>query len=733
MNRYLLCGTMLSAFAAGSASAQTAPAETEDSAGLSEIVVTAQKRSENLQDVPIAISAVGGDRVDALHATRLSDLTGVAPNFSVERANGAVYIRGVGGGGRNIGFGGRAGVYLDGVYIGQVASLNQTLLDIDRIEVLRGPQGHLFGRNTVSGAVNIVTRAPSNDFGGELSAGIGNSDYRSVGVQLNLPVVEDKIMAKASFGYERRDGFTRNLFNGDRTIGSLDTQSYRFGVRLKPTERLTIDLSADYMRDFSFRGGPEAISGLTGGGAIDPGAPKPFETNTNTPRFKHAKTGGTSANIDYEIGDHVLTSITAFRDSRLAIQADNDYSSADFIHTLYVDRFSQFSEELRIASPTDGRLRYVAGVFYMDETAKTRRTAFWGVAAGALGLGIPLNSSTPSSARIGTRSIAAFGSIDFDLLDQLTLNLGGRYTHERRKILFNLDGSNSGLVGIATLNNFRDQDTENRFTPSLGVTFKPVETVNIYAKYATGFKSGGWNVDFLNRNQVRDLNGDGRADFAFDTETVKSYEIGLKAEMFDRRLRTNLAAFIADYDNYQINRFYLFPGGITVIQLSNAAKVHTKGVEASIEAAPVRDLKLTFDAAYMDASFKSFPGGGAAGADASGNRLPFSPKWSGSVSAEYGLDLPGMDSRLSLFGQYSYRSRTFSGQENLANQRLENRKLVNARITFAHMGSGLEFSLWGVNLTNDLFTVNRAADFLGTRFVERGEPRTYGIEAKYRF
>ncbi|ATQ42251.1 TonB-dependent receptor [Caulobacter mirabilis] len=727
MRGLLLSGAAFAALACGATA-------TAQEVVLEEVVVTAQKRTENLQDVPIAVSAVGAERVEQLHATRLADLTAVAPNFSVEKANGTVYIRGVGGGGRNIGFGGRAGVYLDGVYIGQAAALSQSLLDIEHVEVLRGPQGHLFGRNTVSGAANIITRAPAAEFGGEVTLGAGNLEYRSLGLRADLPIVEDKVLAKLSVGLEKRDGYTRNLFDNNRVIGSLDSQSYRGAVRLLPNEKVTVDVSADYMRDKSFRGGPESVSSLTGAGLVDPLAPNAYEVNTNTPRFKHVETGGGAVNVNYEQDDgSTITSITAYRTSKSAVQADNDYTPIDFLHTLYEDEFRQLSQELRIASSDESRLRYVAGVFLLSEEADTKRVAAWGAAAVGLGLGLAPNSSTPSSAGIRTTSYALFGSLDYDLTERLTVNLGGRYTIEQRKLRYDLDGSNSGLVGIATLKGFKDEDEENRFSPSIGVTFKANDDLNLYAKYSTGFKSGGWNVDFLNRNQVKDLNGDGRADFAFDTETVQSYEIGAKAELFERRVRLNAAVFAADYDDYQINRFVQFPGGITVIQLSNAAKVETKGVEVSFEAAPIRNLLLTLDAAYMDATFDDFKGGGPGGADASGNELPFSPKWSGTASAQYRFDLPSLGSELTLFGQYAYRAKTYAGQENQDNQRLGERKLLNARATFTHLGTGLSVSVWGSNITDQDYLTNRTADFLGTKFVERGEPQTYGLEVTARF
>lgn len=702
---------------------------------LEEVVVTAQRRPENLQDVPIAISAVSSERIEQLHATRLTDLAGVAPGLVMDRgsANDTVTIRGVGGGGRNIGFGGRAGVYLDGVYIGQSSALNQPMLDIERIEVLRGPQGMLFGRNSVSGAVSIVTRPPGEEFEASLLAAAGNESYHKYSLVANAPLIEDRLLAKIAFADEQRDGFTKNLYSGDRVIGSLDLQSWRLGLRALPSDALTIDLFVDYTQDDSFRSGPESISGLTGGGLTDPNAPKDFETNTNTPRIKEARNKGVNLNVTYDLANGAtLTSITAYRESELFVQADNDYSPADFVLTRYDDAFDQFSQELRIASAADQRARFVAGLFYLDEKAETDRRAGWGAASPGLGLGLVANTWTPAAARIDTQSYAVFGSFDFDLTDRWTFNSGLRYTREERDLLFNLDGSTSGLVGIATLDGFRDDESEDHLTPSVGFTFAASDTVNLYLRYAEGFKSGGWNVDFLNNNQVQDLDGNGRVDFAFLTEEVKSYELGAKAEFLDRRLRANVAVFQADYEDYQINRFMQFPGGITVIQLSNATEVDTTGVELSLEVLPVERLLLTLDAAYIDATFDSFPGGGAAGADASGNELPFAPKWSGSVSAQYGIPLGAWDSELVLFGQYTYRDATYAGQENLPTQELEVRRLLNARVSL-EIGDRWVVSAFGNNVLDEDYLTNQTRDFFGTRFVERGDPRTYGLEVSVHF
>jgi iron complex outermembrane receptor protein len=723
------------AIASTATAQQAAPGAESAATELEEVIVTAQRRTENLQNVPIAITAVSADRVEALHATRLTDLAGVAPGLVLDRgsANDTVTLRGVGGGGRNIGFGSRAGVYLDGVYIGQSTALNQPMLDIERIEVLRGPQGTLFGRNTVSGAVSIITRPPEDDFHADLVAATGNQDYQKYSVVANAPLGTDKLLGKFSFVDEQRDGFTKNLYNGDHVIGSLDLQSWRAALRAQPTDALTLDLIVDDTQDDSFRSGPESISTLTGGGTTDPNAPKPFETNTNTRRIKEGSNKGVNFTVNYSLPvAATLTSITAYRESRLFVQADNDYSPVDFVKTDYHDAFDQFSQELRLASDQDGRMRWVAGVFFLDEQADTHRDAGWGAAAPLLGLGLAANSITPADASIDTRSYAVFGSFDYDFTDRWTLNTGLRYTDETRDLRFDLDGSTSGLIGIATLDNFHDDASEDHWTPVVGLTFKASDDVNLYVRYSEGFKSGGWNVDFLNRNQIKDLDGNGRVDFAFLTETVTSYELGVKAEMLDRRLRANVAAFQSDYQDYQINSFVHFPGGVTVIQLTNAAKVETKGVELSLEAVPVEGLLLTLDAAYIDAKFDKFPGGGAAGTDASGNQLPFAPEWSGSISAQYSVPITAWNARLELFGQYAYRDPTYAGQENLPTQELGARNLTNARVSL-EFAKRWGITVWGNNVFEDSYLTNQTRDFFGTRFVERGDPRTYGLELSARF
>ena len=709
-------------------------ADRPDTVVLQEVVVTAQMRSENLQEVPIAASAFSAERLSDLGALRLTDLSTTAPSFSIERASNVdtVFIRGVGGGGRNIGFGGRAGVYLDGVYVGQTNAIDQNLADVERVEILRGPQGTLFGRNTVSGAVNIVTLAPQHEFSAGVDVMGGNLSDHSVGAHINGPI-SDAVAGKASVFSERRDGYVLNLFDGDTDIGKIAVDSVRGALRFGNTSNLTVDLAGDYTRDRSLRGIYESVSGLTGKGTVDPLAPLPNQVNENDRPTREQENYGGSATVNWNLSSNLsLTSITAYRKVEAFRHNDNDYAPLSLLFTDYSDTFDQFTQEFRIASPSEGNFRYVAGLFFLNETADTYRTATVGSdAAGRL----PATPGAVSliNGEIETDSYAAFVNVNYNFAPALRLDAGARFTHERRGLFFNLDGSQSGGFGIGVLPNFHDHADENRFTPTISLTYLMADDANVYAKFSQGFKSGGWNVDFLNTKQITFLPGDNKTPFAFDTETVNSYELGLKSEWFAHRLRANVAVFEADYSDYQTNQFIAYPGGTTVIQLNNAAKVNTDGVEFTVEASLSDDLRVNVDADYLRAKFDSFPGGGAAGADATGNQLPYAPRVAGSGSLAYTIPARVFGGKLMVFGQYAYRNSTYTGQENTADELLPSYGIFNGYIGWRSDQSMWEFTVRAQNITDKQYLTNRAKDFLGTETVTYSEPRTYVAELKVRF
>lgn len=738
-----LSGLFLASAVCPTALAQEAASSAPPDAAvlLDTVVVTAQKRRQKLEDVPIAISVVDRETIEKGRSRTLSDLQQLVPNFSLDRAGTAsINIRGVGGGGRNIGFDTRAGVYLDGVYVGQSQALNMPLFDIAQVEVLRGPQGHLFGRNTVSGAVNIITEAPSPVFDSKLRAVVGNRDTYELYGSVTGPLGE-QVAGKLAASYETRDGYTRNRFDGS-DLDDLQRFGTRGQVNFQVSDKLTIDVYGDYSDTDEKTLVGEPITGFFD--RTVPGLPLPKrQVNFNNTPFTNVTLYGGSVNVTYAMaGGHTLTAITGYRDVAQRRQSDTDYSPNDILRTNFNDDFAQFSQELRIASPDDGRLRYVAGLYYLNENADSDRRATIGqdmntivpLPAGSpvpfapVGLAFRLTAGSvvPAIANVETEDLAAFAALDFDITERLTLNLGARFTQETKDIVFNLDGSRSGGFRIGTLNNFRDSRTDNEFNPTAGLTFALSGDVNVYAKYANGFKSGGWNIDFLNVGQIA-------TGFDFDTETVDSYEVGLKGVAMGGRVRFDLAGFYNQFDDFQIFQFVALGGGASVLQLRNAAKVETQGAEASIAFQASEDLRLSANFGYVDATFDRFPNGGPGGADLSGNDLP-APDFTSAFTVDYGMALPALTGRLDFYGEYSYRGSYFAGANNdPVFERIDSRNLVNARLGYSHDNGTFGVSLWARNVFDEDFLNARGRDFLGNQFVQRGEPRSYGIEVWHNF
>jgi len=690
---------------------------------LSEIVVTAQKREQSLKDVPIAMSVVDADTIARTRSVDLRDLSRLVPNFSVQRGGAidTVLIRGVGGGGRNIGFTTRAGVYVDGVYAGQFASINQDTLDVERIEVLRGPQGQLFGRNTVSGAVSIVTVKPKNEFEGSVEAGYGNKDLYEIRGMLNLPLAEG-VALRVSASHRERDGFTLNVPTGT-DLDNVNRDSARAQLGADLGERLRFDLSADYSRDKTNKLLGEPITDTFGTGPSPlPGA---FDTPFNRVPTQDAEIAGVAATFTYDLSDDVaLTSISGYRRTDWKRSNDLDYVPLDFFYFNYHDRFSQFSQEVRASFGAGKRLSGVAGLYYFDETARSLRTVSGGTQSPLLPLGVVPGVNASVSATVMTRSFAGFAAVDWKATETVTVNLGGRYTHETLK-LRDYTTFGPASFGLGAVANYNDGRTVDSFDPTIGVTLALSDQSNVYAKYAHGAKSGGWNIDFTSAMQFAD-----GIDFA--NERVNAGEIGFKTESADRRLRFNFAGFYSVYDDYQINQFVDLGMGQTSIQLRNAAKATSWGAEASVRAVPIDGLLLTGDLGYTHAEFDRFPDGGGPGVDLDGNRLPYAPRFNAAAGAAYEFPVSAAMT-VALSANYSYRSGSFAGPENTALQKVDARHLVDARIELAGDRKGWSLALWARNLFNESWIDNRIFDFFQTQAVERGEPRTYGVSTRWGF
>lgn len=710
--------------------------EAEHAEAADTITVTARRREESLLEVPISMSVVDEAALFKTRARTMEGMQQLVPNFSFEKVQGYnnIAIRGVGGGGRNIGFETRAGVYIDGVYIGQPQALGVPLFNIQQVEVLRGPQGHLFGRNTVSGAVNITTRAPGEVFEGYTMAGVGNGGLYEVQASASGPL-GDRVGGTFGAAWESRDGFTRNLFD-DSKLDGIDRGSLRGQLRFRPSDALTIDWHADYadiQQDLIVTG--EAQTDFFDTPAD--GLPRrPRVVNNNTPSFEDVTLWGTSLTLDYQFDNGLgLTSISAWRDTEQERQNDSDYSPADILWVNYQERYRQFSEEVRLSSDDQGRLRWLTGLYYLDEKARSNRRAVIGQDMDTIvplpngarfpvgaAFGLVAGSVNPAIGNVDTRSWALFGSVDYDLTDRLTLNMGLRYTDEKKDLYYDLDGALSGGFRIAVVRDFTDKRQDSALTPSIGLQYALDNGANLYASYSTGFKSGGWNLDFLNVGQAA-------AGFSFEDETVESWEIGIKGEY--GIFIYEAAAFTANYKDHQVFQSVRLPTGQSVFALTNAARARARGMEFSLQARPTEALALSANLGLVDARYRKFPDGGGPGVDLDGNRLQSAPRTSGSVAADYALSFA--QGRLALYGEFSFRAASFQQPQNSPLDRLDSRDQVNARMTWYPNAGQWNVSVWGNNLLNEDAFIRRGRDFLGNQWAKYNDPRTFGVEFRYDF
>ncbi|NNM77138.1 TonB-dependent receptor [Sphingomonas sp. ID1715] len=676
-----------------------APAEqaAESSAGDLDIVVTARRREENLLDVPVAITAYSGDALERQGAIDITEISDTTPNITVETSRGTnstltAFIRGVGQQDPVAGFESGVGLYLDDVYLNRPQAAVLDIYDVQRIEVLRGPQGTLYGRNTIGGAIKYVTRE-LNPTDAELSvrANLGEYDQADLVVSGSAPLTPDFRLG-ASLARLSRGGFGKNLTTGQENYNK-DVWAFRATAEAGSRDSFFFRLSGDYTHDRSnTRGGHRLIPSLL---TAAPVLADEFDSRGGlvTPK-QDIKAWGIANRLEWAATDNItLKNILAYRKDRSATPIDFDALPAADVDVPAIYRNRQFSEEFQVVYESD-KLNGIVGAYYLNARA---RNIFDVVLAttGAL-IGAPgFTASTAGDVR--TKTWAVFGDITYDLTDQFQVSLGGRYTSDKRNAVVirkNLVGGASpelGGAGVqlgALTSNFAGEKTFKEFTPRASVTFKPTEDHTLYASYSKGFKGGGFDPRGLS-TAAPDINGNGVREaseifdyFLFDPEKVDSYEIGWKASLFDNRLRFALAGFYADYKDVQV------PGSVGAIVngiptfvgvTTNAGKATFKGVEFEGQAVLARDfagagsrLNLSGTLGYIDAQYDRFetqvanfnpdgtPAAGRPGQPvdvAKFRRIQNTPKWTASGTLDFGVPVgPG---RVDASTTLSYRSKTF--------------------------------------------------------------------------
>jgi len=745
-----------------------APATAQQNARpvIEEIVVTAQKRTENLTDVPISMAVLTGDDITRTGVWQMREVAELVPNMTLSSANSAVRIRGVGATSRNIGFDTRVGMYMDGVYLGQSPAQNRDIIDLERIEIARGPQGTLYGKNTVAGAINLITNKPSKELEFDLRGEFGNLSSHRVSAIANVPL-GDQVAARISASDYHRDGYVRNITTGT-DHNERDGTIVRGQIAFEG-DSLDMNIAGDYFKSerTGFLG--EALTDWSGTVFPDPIAPERLEISDNVDNVKEREIWGVSATVNVRLGpEYSLTSITAYRDTFAGQIQDTDYSNLDMLLVDFPDRYEQFSQEFQFFSPESDRLSYVAGLYFYEQDGETEREPVVGADIGVLldALGSPLAPFGPAfeGATVGTfgdvdtTSWAVYVNGSFDLTERLSLGFGARYTEEEKQVDFALTGDvvdlgfttvpTAALFGVAigpvidgrTVATLEDKDTYNDFSPNVSLTYALTENVNVYTKYSEAFKSGGFNVDFVSQNLFD-------TGIGFDTETVRSYELGVKGSALDNRLRFSIIGFQMDFEGYQLNQFVELGNNLSAITIRNAAEVRSRGVEAEATWLAGNYLSLQGSLGINDTEFESFPGGGSArnedglGADLSGNTLPAAPELSAALAAQHNYPLNRWNAILVTRFDWTYTDDYFTTEDNIKVA------MPGSSIPFGHVDGysrlngriGVEFAdswsvfLWGRNLLDEEYEETNRADFFGTLRTFPGDPRTYGLELRHRF
>lgn len=742
----LISAAILTALSAQSAMAQETQAQ--QAKQIETIIVTSQKRSERLIEVPISVTNLNRDELAQRGVKSLVDVGELAPNLNISQGtdfNSTISIRGVGASSRNIGFDSRVGVYIDGVYLGQSPAINQGLVDLERVEVLRGPQGTLFGKNAIAGAINLISQKPIDEFEGTVSLNIGNFDTRDYSAQVNLPLGESTA-AKVFLNKAEQQGYVYNKLT-DKHVGGRDETSGRINLVSELTDKLELNFSADYTTQDRLTFDAMALSDPFGGHPVN-GAFGDLFNGTVDDKYTYFQNKdidedktvwGASVSLDYVLdNDFSLKSITAFRDTEMSIGIDVDHSPLSILDTFYTDTYQQTSQELQFISPDDGAFKYILGVYLFSLDSNTLRNADGGNDIVIFGdpRMQPNRPVVEIDGKVDTTSYAIFANGTYDINDDFTLGFGLRYSSETKEVDWDIDGSGSGFFDIA-VGSVNDKRTDSKISPSLNLNYAINDDSQAYARVSTGFKSGGYNLDFITTDQL----GLG---IEFDEETVTSFEIGYKAELLDNRLRVATSIFSAKYDDYQVNQYIDLGQGRTALSITNAAEVTTQGVEVELDYQATDDLLLTASLGVLDATFDSFPGGGAGGSDATGNTLPNAPKNTASLSAQYYHELPSLSATIMYRADYNYTSGHYFDVNNDENYTLPGGEIVDygkvgsnntvgARISLISDDNDWEVSLWGRNLTNSDHLVKSSRDFFGTILAGYAKPRTFGVEAKFNF
>jgi len=727
---YLLAGTALAlsmgstpSMAQGNTAEQASAAggsgTGQDGSGLADIIVTAQKRTERLQDVPVAVTALAGQALQEANISDTKALSAVVPslNFTHTASFAQVFIRGVGSRGASGGDEQIVPIYVDGVYqVGMTAGIFK-LNSIDRIEVLRGPQGTLFGRNAVGGAINIVTRDPSFKPSAELGLGYGRFNELKGDLYASGPLT-DNLAANISLMRHQDDGYARDVLRGTREAAS-HTTSLRAKLLWEPAENLQAKLTGYFIEAGDAAGVVGfPLNGNTAARRDDPNIfiGRGYRLSNSFSPFADTKSYGGSFDLNYGLGGVDLSALTSYSYFTSDFATDNDATASTIPGSRTNSRFRgidqhyTFTQEVRASSTGDGPFKWLIGGFFFRDLLKN-----------------PLYENAPGLSvtnRGTTHSVAVFGELEYMLTPELSFKVGGRYTEDKR-----FANTYDILANKRAKEKRKWEDFSSRFT--IDYAFAPSQRV--YFTYSEAFKSGviiqpvtTASIDFIN---------------VVDPEKLRAYEIGYKGDL-SSNFRANIAAYYYDYKDVQVLSQGVLPSGSPFTFLQNAAKEEVYGVDADLTFAPSRYVTMGLAIAWLHARYKDFPnaavqvprpdGMGNTGiiVDAAGNKVQRAPDFTAGLNGSYTVPNEVFGGELRFSGNLSYGSGwTFDFIDRLNTGDYVD---VNARISWTSADEHYSVALWGTNLANSQRLLS-VAETGGADRANLVRPISYGAEMRFKF
>ncbi|RSY79342.1 TonB-dependent receptor [Sphingomonas koreensis] len=730
-----------------SAAEATQPAEPQY---VDDIIVTAQRREERVQDIPVAISAFGSEQLERTGVVTIENIAPRVPSFyfgSFGPLRPQLYIRGIGTRSFDPGSESSVGVFQDEVYLGRSSGSFGALKDVERVEVLRGPQGTLYGRNTIGGAINIITKGPTDTFTGDFEAGISNFNGWEVFGAVGGPITKDgSVMFRVAGWHTERDGYVTNLTTGNKFQG-IDNSGGRVRLAFAPSDSFRIDLTGEYLHD----GDKGAFAGVNQGtGRSAAGAPPnpnaiffaaasrlPFNqlppslTRARWDRdpFLNRDAYSGIAKIEGDLGFATLTSVSSYRKLDVRDGRDLEGSSLDVLFQSSNEESEQFTQEFRLTSNPngpasfDGKLDWIVGGFYYND--KSARTDVFRVgvdSAVRAAVGTPATDTAFSDYKI--ESYAVFGQLTAHL-GKLDVTLGGRYTKDTKSA--RQTGATTDALPIIPV----AFDTTNRaeydsFDPRLVLTYNISNDVNVYASYSTGFKSGGFQYVPFNLPSANTL---------FNPEDITTYELGFKSEFLNRALRLNVAAYYYDYKDLQVSRIIDTPSGPQTL-ISNAASSTIKGLDVELLLRPTRNIDFSINYGYLDAKYDNYVFNLGQNLVFNDTVLVRAPEHTINVGAEWRLPVAG--GGLTLRADYALLDTFYHepGQGNpiygsgIPLTREPGYGLLDLRASFDI--SNIRISAYVTNVLKQDY--RRTVNALGNTIVGfAGQPRMYGLKVGYRF